>query len=201
MSQIEIYKSTAGARAVRERTLELLREWPVPNQPLRVPTREGETFAVACGAESAPPLLLFHGSGATAAMWLGDVATWAAHFRVYAIDMIGEPGLSAPSRPPLASDAHALWLDDVLRGLGVERAALVGVSLGGWLARAGQSASSALPCSAPAVWAGSAVASCGRCCRCSRSALGVGAGRCSSRSAGGRLQRRPSSRPSASTPC
>jgi pimeloyl-ACP methyl ester carboxylesterase len=48
--------------------------------------------------------------------------------------MIGEPGLSAPSRPRLASDAYALWLDDVLHELGVARASLVGVSLGGWLA-------------------------------------------------------------------
>jgi pimeloyl-ACP methyl ester carboxylesterase len=48
--------------------------------------------------------------------------------------MIGDAGLSAPSRPRLESDAHALWLDDVLAGLGVERAAFVGLSLGGWLA-------------------------------------------------------------------
>ena len=67
-------------------------------------------------------------------MWMGDVAAWAAHFRVYAVDMIGEPGLSAPSRPPLASDAYALWLDDVMQALALTRASIVGVSLGGWLA-------------------------------------------------------------------
>jgi pimeloyl-ACP methyl ester carboxylesterase len=48
--------------------------------------------------------------------------------------MIGEPGLSAPSRPPLASDRYALWLDDVWDQVGLNRASLVGVSLGGWLA-------------------------------------------------------------------
>jgi pimeloyl-ACP methyl ester carboxylesterase len=129
-----IYKSAAGERLVRERCLDLLDRWPVANQRLRVPTREGETFVVACGPDDAPPLLLFHGSGANAAMWARDAAAWAAHFRVYAIDMIGEPGLSAPSRPPLTSEAYARWLDDVLAGLGLERASLVGVSLGGWLA-------------------------------------------------------------------
>lgn len=48
--------------------------------------------------------------------------------------MIGEAGFSAPVRPPLAGDAHALWLDDVMAGLDLSRAAMVGVSLGGWLA-------------------------------------------------------------------
>ena len=129
-----IYKSPAGELAIRTRYLDFLKRWPAPNEHLRVPTREGETFIVACGDKTAPPLLLLHGSAANSAMWMFDVAAWAAHFRVYAIDMIGEPGLSAPSRPPLDSDAHALWLDDVLQGLQVKSASIVGVSLGGWLA-------------------------------------------------------------------
>jgi len=129
-----IYKSTEGERAVRERYLEILKYWPVPNQQLRVPTREGETFVVACGDEAAPALLLLHGGMANSAMWMGDVAAWAAHFRVYAVDVIGEAGLSAPSRPALASEAYALWLDDVMQALSLTRASVVGVSLGGWLA-------------------------------------------------------------------
>jgi pimeloyl-ACP methyl ester carboxylesterase len=128
-----IYKSAEGARLIRERYLDLLRRWPVPNQHLRVPTREGETFIVACGPTDAPPLLLFQGSGANAAMWMRDVATWAEHFRVYAVDTIGEPGMSATSRPPLGSDAYSMWLDDVMAALSIERASMVGVSLGGWL--------------------------------------------------------------------
>jgi pimeloyl-ACP methyl ester carboxylesterase len=77
---------------------------------------------------------LFHGSGANSAFWLGDVAALAQHFRLYAVDMIGEPGLSAAKRPRLDTDAHALWLDDVLKALGLERVSIAGISLGGWLA-------------------------------------------------------------------
>jgi pimeloyl-ACP methyl ester carboxylesterase len=61
------------------------------------------------------------------------VAAWSEQFRVYAVDLIGEPGLSAPARPPLASGAYPLWFDDVLDALGVARASVVAVSLGGWL--------------------------------------------------------------------
>jgi pimeloyl-ACP methyl ester carboxylesterase len=130
----EIYKSEEGAQLVRDRYLELLSGWPVPSQQLRVPTREGETFIVASGREDAPPLLLLQGSGANTAMWMRDIAVFASQFRVYAVDMIGEPGLSAPSRPPLGSEAYALWLDDVMQALSLTRTSIVGVSLGGWLA-------------------------------------------------------------------
>ncbi|MCX4635859.1 alpha/beta hydrolase [Streptomyces platensis] len=79
-------------------------------------------------------MLLLHGSGANATMWQDDITSWARHFRTYAVDLVGEPGLSAPSRPPLASDACALWLDDVLEGLGITSASMVAASLGGWTA-------------------------------------------------------------------
>lgn len=127
-----IYKTEEGRHAVLERYLALLDRWPVPSQRLRVPTRHGETFVVASGPEHAPPVLLLQGSGGNTVMWMRDIASWSEHHRVYAVDVIGEPGLSAPSRPDLASDAYALWLDDVLQALGLARASFVGVSLGGW---------------------------------------------------------------------
>lgn len=128
-----IYKSEEGERAVRESYLNFLKNWPVPNEQLRVPTREGETFVVVSGPQDAPALVLLHGASGNAVMWMGDVAAWAAHFRVFAVDVIGDAGLSAPSRPPLESDAHALWLNDVMDGLSLSRASFAGVSNGGWL--------------------------------------------------------------------
>ncbi|MGW5361764.1 alpha/beta fold hydrolase [Actinopolymorpha pittospori] len=129
-----IYKSEAGANEIQRRYRDMLVTWPVPAEHVRVPTRAGETFVVVSGPPDAPPLLLLHGSGANAIMWGADIASWAGHFRTYAVDLIGEPGLSAPSRPPFASDAYALWLDDVLEGLGITTTSIVAASLGGWMA-------------------------------------------------------------------
>ncbi|HEU4693042.1 MAG TPA: alpha/beta fold hydrolase [Vicinamibacterales bacterium] len=128
-----IYTSEAGRQAVEAQYRRLLERWPVPCEQRLVPTRQGTTFIIVSGDPSAFPVVLFHGSGSNSAAWMRDVAVWAQHFRVYAVDMIGEPGLSAPSRPPLASCAYAEWLDDVWAGLAIEKASIVGISLGGWL--------------------------------------------------------------------
>ena len=129
-----VYRSETGRELVQARYRELLERWPAGTRQLRVPTREGETFVVNCGPADAPPVVMLQGSGANAAMWLPDIAAYAQRLRLHAVDVIGEPGASAPARPPLGSSAYAEWLDDVLDGLNLDRAALVGVSLGGALA-------------------------------------------------------------------
>jgi pimeloyl-ACP methyl ester carboxylesterase len=90
-----------------------------------VPTPEGETFVLSCGPADADSLVLLHGSGANSTQWMSRVADLATRFRVYAIDIIGEPGLSAPARPPLDSDRYAGWLDAVLDSLGLDQVLLV----------------------------------------------------------------------------
>lgn len=130
----EIYKSAAGKEAVESLYRRALQRWPVPHRQLVVPTKQGDTFVIVSGESSAAPLVLFHGSGTNSSVWIRAVAEWSQHYRVHAIDMIGEPGFSAPSRPPLASDAYAAWLDEVWSGLRLGAASVVGVSLGAWLA-------------------------------------------------------------------
>ncbi|OLT28138.1 alpha/beta hydrolase [Nocardiopsis sp. CNR-923] len=129
-----IYRSPAGERAIRDRYRRDLADWPVPVEHRRVPTRQGQTFTVVCGPRDAPPIVLLHGSGANTTLWREDAAALARRHRVHCVDLIGEPGLSAPSRPPLDSDALSAWLDEVLDGLGIDGTALVGASLGGWVA-------------------------------------------------------------------
>ena len=129
----DIYKSPAGQEAIAALYRRVLARWPVPHEELVVATRHGDTFVVASGDMHAPPIVLFHGSGTNSGAWIRDVAEWSRSHRVYAVDLIGEPGFSATSRLPLASDLHAAWLDDVWDRLGLETASIVGISLGGWL--------------------------------------------------------------------
>jgi len=111
-----------------------LARWPVPHETLNIPTRHGDTFAVACGDPVAPPLILLHGAGTNSTIWIGDVGTFCRHYRVYAVDLIGEAGKSAPNRPDWNSPAYTEWLCDVFNALKIERAAIVGISQGAWTA-------------------------------------------------------------------
>ncbi len=129
-----IYKSDAGKSRVEECYRSLLSQWPELVDFVTVPTREGDTFVVVSGPEEAPPLVLLHGSMGNAITWIGEISAYAEHFRCYCVDIVGEPGFSAPSRPDVNTEASALWLDDVLDGLGIDKVSFVALSLGGMVA-------------------------------------------------------------------
>jgi len=131
---MSIWKTPEGGAHVRARYAQFLAWWPKPCAERRVATRQGETFVIESGNADGPAVVFLHGSASNALVWLREAAAMGDRFRVLAVDVIGEPGLSAESRPALASGAYVGWLDEVLNGLGVERCALVGISLGGWLA-------------------------------------------------------------------
>jgi pimeloyl-ACP methyl ester carboxylesterase len=128
------YKSPAGEKAAMDLYDSALERWPVPYETLTLPTRHGTTFVIASGETSRPPMLLLHGAGTSSAVWGADVAEYSRHYRVYAVDLPGEAGKSAPNRPAWDSPAFAEWLEDVFDGLKIDRAILVGASQGGWTA-------------------------------------------------------------------
>lgn len=129
-----VYRSPEGRQEIIGRYEEILKYWPVANEKIIVPTSFGETFVIACGAKDGPPVILLHGSSTNSAMWMGDAETLGKTCRVYAVDIIGEPGKSAENRPDSKNgDNYAEWLKEVLDGLKIEKAAFVGNSLGGWM--------------------------------------------------------------------
>lgn len=134
MATESIYKSPAGEREIMALYDVALAHWPVAHEIFTLPTRHGKTFIIASGENSAPPLVLLHGAASNAVSWLGDVAVYSSHFRVYAVDIPGDPGKSAQNRLAWDGPGYAEWLEDVLNGLNIQKTALLGLSQGGWLA-------------------------------------------------------------------
>jgi pimeloyl-ACP methyl ester carboxylesterase len=129
-----VFKSMKGQRQVMELYDRMLGQWPVEHECLEIPTRHGNTFVIASGDPGADPLILLHGAGSNSLMWIDDVRTYSKYYRVYAVDLIGEAGKSAASRPPLQGPAYAQWLVDIYAGLKIDKAIIVGISQGGWTA-------------------------------------------------------------------
>lgn len=65
-------------------------------------------------------------------MWFANIGSLSKHFRVHAIDTIGQPGRSIPSKP-LTASTTAEWLLGLMDKLSIKKANLAGVSLGGWI--------------------------------------------------------------------
>jgi pimeloyl-ACP methyl ester carboxylesterase len=134
MSTESIYKSLAGKKEIMALYDAVLARWPVACETFDLPTRYGNTFVIASGEKSAPPLVLLHGSASNAVSWVGDVEEYSRHFRTYAVDLPGEPGKSAENRPAWDGPDFAEWLEDVLNGLKIQKSAWLGLSQGGWTA-------------------------------------------------------------------
>ena len=83
---------------------------------------------------SGPPVVLIHGFGLNRAMWQWQLPVLTPHFSVLAYDLLGH----GESAPPAGTPTLAMFSGQLL-GLmdrcGIARAAIVGFSLGGMIAR------------------------------------------------------------------
>lgn len=129
-----LYFTQTGHYTVQTHYTTMLNGYPVPHQSFYVPTRYGATHIVVSGRADNPPLVLLHGLGVHAMMWKPNIQALSQCFQVYAVDVIGDSGRSAPTRPSMLDASYASWLADVLDELALPTVNLAGMSLGGWMA-------------------------------------------------------------------
>jgi pimeloyl-ACP methyl ester carboxylesterase len=84
-------------------------------------------------AGSGPPVVLIHGMLNSSSHWQAVAEELAADYTVVAPDLIGH-GDSAAPRGDYSLGAHAASIRDLLAAIGIDRASIVGHSLGGGVA-------------------------------------------------------------------
>ena len=84
-------------------------------------------------AGSGPALILVHGVASSSRTWRRVIPRLAERFTVVAPDLLGH-GASAKLRGDYSLGAHASGIRDLMVALGIDRATLVGHSLGGGVA-------------------------------------------------------------------
>jgi pimeloyl-ACP methyl ester carboxylesterase len=130
-----IYRSPAAAAAIAARYRSVLARWPVDHEDVDVPTRYGSVRVIVSGPETGGSVLLCHGASMASISWLPNVAALTgAGFRTYAVDHIGEAGMSVLDDPgtfPGTPEAIGRLYASIADHLGVEECAVVGASAGG----------------------------------------------------------------------
>ena len=134
MTNTFAFKTTEGRNAVNKAYDAFLGNMRISHEKVNIDTRFGKAFVIAAGKKDAPVLLLLHGSGINSVMWIRDMEKYSEHYRVYAVDLQGEPGKSDGKQLPFEGSDFDNWLHDVFMGLSIEKASIVGISLGAWLA-------------------------------------------------------------------
>lgn len=130
MNKIRVFKSDEGRDKIRAYYNKILSFFPFTQR--YVDTSYGNTFVLEAGSDKNPAVILLHGSCSNSAAWLSDIPVLAEKFHVFAVDIIGEAGNSEENR--LELNQYPLWLNALMNALKINKAVIMGNSLGGWLA-------------------------------------------------------------------
>ena len=125
-----LYRSAAGEQAIRAWCQDRLDGWGVAHERREEATALGSTHLLTAGTGE-PTVVLVPGTNLNAATSLDLVEAVARHRRVTAVDLPGQPGLSAADLPGQDRiSAYGRWLEELLGQLGGGPFVLVGHSLG-----------------------------------------------------------------------
>ena len=127
------FKSSVGEAQYAAAYAASMNRWPVPYEDVYVRSRFGSTHVVASGHRDAPPLMLLHGFLVSATMWSPNIAALTKNYRVYAVDVMGQPSKSVPTEPIGSRADFVEWLTAAMDALELDRIYLAGYSYGGWL--------------------------------------------------------------------
>ena len=129
----KVFKTDEGRRKILSHYGRLLENANFACRERYVDTAFGKTYLLEAGDPEKPAVILIHGSCSNSAAWFGDIPVLAEHYHVYSVDIVGDAGNSEETRLDQTTDEFEHWLRDVLDGLEIDKAILIGNSLGGWI--------------------------------------------------------------------
>jgi pimeloyl-ACP methyl ester carboxylesterase len=131
------YKTENSRKWLETWLKDVLRTNGLDYERFEVETFLGKTSVLAKNRErkDLEPVIFLPGGRTCGIFWdiNNNLAPLYEDFRIYLIDINGQPGLSDGNAPLLDSDGYGRWLKELAQGLGLKEANFVGASFGGSL--------------------------------------------------------------------
>jgi pimeloyl-ACP methyl ester carboxylesterase len=126
-----VYRSAAGRETVLAAYRAQAERIPFDLESKFVPTSFGMTHVVQTGPRDAPPIVVVSGVNFGAFFTVEWLTSLVPHFRLIIPDVVGQPNLSAETRPKPHGHEYARWLREVLAQLNLGPVPMIGFSFGG----------------------------------------------------------------------
>lgn len=131
------FKTQEGLNWLRGWNQRVLSDNDLSYQAQIINTSFGETHVWTKNhqATEKPALLFLPGFRTCGLYWdlNQTLAKFYDDYRIYLVDVIGQPSLSAGETPAVKGDGYGLWLKEVLDGLNLDKVTVAGASFGGQL--------------------------------------------------------------------
>jgi pimeloyl-ACP methyl ester carboxylesterase len=127
---LTVFRNESGKQMVFEAYDSIINSIGIQFEEIYLPTRLGETHILASGDRKNPPLVLIHAYYASAASWYKNLKLLSESFRVYNVDIIGDPNKSKPIKLIRQLGDFLDWFDDIMQGLNLTKADFIGNSVG-----------------------------------------------------------------------
>ncbi|HEX8733787.1 MAG TPA: alpha/beta hydrolase [Pyrinomonadaceae bacterium] len=137
IKRVSSYKTAADRKFPGDWLDKIQKQNNFEYQKLTVPTFFGETVVLAHNHDRKhlAPLVYFPGFR-TSGIFLDlndNLAPLKKDFRLYLVDVIGQPGMSTGNTPDAKSGEYAAWIGEVFDGLNLDETNIAGASFGGCL--------------------------------------------------------------------
>ena len=136
-SSIGYWRTPEGQSTYTKTYNQAMKSLPPPSQTLDVSTSFGVVRVYEWATpqtRSATPIVLIPGRSAGVPMWASNLHDFVAKHPVYAMDALGDAGMSVQTVKIENGADQATWLHEVLSSLNVTKVHIVGHSFGGWAA-------------------------------------------------------------------
>lgn len=131
----KIFKNESAKKRLNEWYQRFLDRAGVRSKSIEVSTSYGKNHVLTIGDSSNTPLVCLHSMLTSSAHIVSELALLTDKYYIIAPDLPGQSVKGLPVRLSYNDNSHSIWLKDILDGLGLQYVHLLGVSLGGFVAR------------------------------------------------------------------